>query len=176
MADPTEFTWIDTIIHQNGAAASALTTLMWDMKRLLEALDDPSQSSIITYLQTSLQTGSTNLQRLPECLMLLRAYTVSHNGDPTDFGYPDPFWWNIYIPATDPNNPAAPKLVNFACYSRPVMENFVAVFPSELSMIPSFWHVTWKMDITQISLSGLRFKASTLPEKWILATHTQPHP
>jgi len=61
----------------------------------------------------------------------------------------------------------------FQAFSRPEMERYIAIFDSEADLTPSFRSVTYPMNVTQVSASGLRFKVNDAPAMWVLAAQTQ---
>jgi hypothetical protein len=93
-------------------------------------------------------------------------------------------WWAIYVPATDPSNPNAPKLVKFKAYSRPEMEKRCVWFGGPNDNTPHYRQFSYALDVTEISASGLRMKVYDNPANpvegcaqiWVLGWMTQETP
>lgn len=113
----------------------------------------------VLWMDTVIKLGGEKLNQFLECLMLLRKQMID-TGTAMGFQYP----------------PEAKRTPPFQVYARPDMENFIALFDSAEDITPTFRKVTYPMDVSEISLSGLRYKVSHQPEIWILAKHTQGGP
>lgn len=120
---------------------------------------------------TSLVGSYYSAEDVAQCFINLHQVLGTKASSPLTFHFPEApedqawvlsskfMWWHgLALP--------------FKAYSNPLMERRIVIFNTEFDTTPEFRVVDYEMNVTKISISGLRFKVYDNPEMWVMAYQT----